>query len=101
MHEDFLTGDTTHILSTLRPDHQNRYGKAGDDGPTHIHTHIHPISFCQYIFNRHGTIDMEAFSPGDARASTAKTPEPFKVNGKGGGIFMETIHRYQVALGSG
>ena len=67
----------------------------------HTYTHIHPISFGQYIFNRHGTIDMEAFSPGDARASTAKTPEPFKVNGKGGGIFMETIHRYQVALGSG
>jgi hypothetical protein len=63
--------------------------------------HIHPASFIRSIFNRYGTIDMEAFSPGDARASTAKTPEPFKVNGKGGGIFMETIHRYQVALGSG
>ena len=62
--------------------------------------HIHPASFIRSIFNRHGTIDMEAFSLGTPGLPPprAKTISGLIADGR---LFMEAIHRYQVALGSG
>ena len=83
------TGDAAHTLS-LRGiiTNQNELG------------HIHPASFIRSIFNRYGTIDMEAFSLGtpELPPPRAKTISGLIADGR---LFMEAIHRYQVALGSG
>ena len=83
------TGDAAHTLS-LRGiiTNQNELG------------HIHPASFIRSIFNRYGTIDMEAFSLGTPGLPPprAKTISGLIADGR---LFMEAIHRYQVALGSG